>query len=1239
MASQFVDLPLEGGSGSAGITSINGDTSAAQIIAAGSGISVASAGGTTTITNTGGGGGSGTVTSVSVVSANGLAGTVATATTTPAITLRTSITGILQGNGTAISAATIGNFTDVGTDGIVVTGGTNAVLGSGTSIAQHVADSTHNGYLLSSDWVTFNSKQPALTIGNLTDVGTDGIVVTGGTGAVIGSGTSIAQHVADSTHNGYLSSTDWVTFNAKQSALTIGNLTDVGTDGITITGGTGSVIGSGTSISQHVADSTHNGYLSSADWVTFNAKQSTALTAAHIFVGNGSNIATDVAMSGDISINNTGVTAYAGTVPINKGGTGQVTANAALNALLPNQATHSGEFLTTNGTNTSWSAVSGSGTVTSVAMTVPSFLSVAGSPITTSGTLALTLANESANTIFAGPSTGSPAAPTFRSLVAADIPALPYASSTLTSAHIFVGNVSNVATDVAMSGDISINNAGATAYAGTVPINKGGSGQTTANAALNAFLPTQSGHSGEFLTTNGTNSSWASAGGGGSIPSVYKSLVLSDVPNGYWRLGETSGTTMADSSTSAQNGTYVNSPTLGVSGAIASDYNTGVKFDGFTSQVGSVPDNSIYDFDSVPFSGECWIRFTLPTHDDGVLLIDKIHAGGQGWAFMVGSFNGVFTGIGNSFIGLFLGDTLGDYTFVNGSTNVRDGNWHHVAFTSDGSSLAAGINLYVDGIAETINVYNAGSPSGYTNTDPLLIGGPVFASATTFCELDEAAVYASELDGVIAFAERVAAAGVHQGIPGRVAYSNGPQNAAGAPNLYYDYEDGRLGIGISNPKYPLAIEPEGSGGGFAFGFAISDNAQLFAASGTPVNNVILGNYDKNTGTADAALFIGTNDAPASNPLGLKISTTGNATAGSRSVTLESLEIGLTQRAMQINPGGGDVLIGGGGSIITIPSASTGTIILNTLTYPAADGTAGQFLMTNGSAALSFSGVAAGSSGEIQYNSGSGNTLASSSSFAIAAGVLGVNLGVTTNQVATDNVWVSSGAGALTNPSGKADTYVLSVVSGVPTWTSPTIIPSGTGSPNQIAYWSDGTHLEASATWIIRATSDGFLLPSATNAYDIGEAGTYVRASYVKEYHISGAANSRALTTDSSGIITESTVTDASLKYLFNADPLTQVSIIDNSTANIFTYAFATYGNFIIDYSLYVNSGIAQSGTIKILAIDGVSSISNTFISVGAPIAISFAAPISGGDVSLEYTVSGMGINANFLYEVRKWQII
>ncbi len=70
--------------------------------------------------------GGGTVTTVSVVSANGLAGTVANATTTPAITLSTSITGVLKGNGTAISAAVSG------TDYAPATSGTSILYGNGS---------------------------------------------------------------------------------------------------------------------------------------------------------------------------------------------------------------------------------------------------------------------------------------------------------------------------------------------------------------------------------------------------------------------------------------------------------------------------------------------------------------------------------------------------------------------------------------------------------------------------------------------------------------------------------------------------------------------------------------------------------------------------------------------------------------------------------------------------------------------------------------------------------------------------------------------------------------------------------------------------------------------------------------------------------------------------------------------------------------------------------------------------
>lgn len=49
---------------------------------------------------------------------------------------------------------------------------------------------------------------------------------------------------------------------------------------------------------------------------------------------------------------------------------------------------------------------------------------------------------------------------------------------------------------------------------GPLPISQGGTGQTTAPTAINALLPTQAGQSGKYLTTNGTNVSWATTGGG-----------------------------------------------------------------------------------------------------------------------------------------------------------------------------------------------------------------------------------------------------------------------------------------------------------------------------------------------------------------------------------------------------------------------------------------------------------------------------------------------------------------------------------------------------------------------------------------------------------------------------------------------------------------------------------------------------------------------------------------------------
>lgn len=64
------------------------------------------------------------------------------------------------------------------------------------------------------------------------------------------------------------------------------------------------------------------------------------------------------------------------------------------------------------------------GTVQSVGLSLPSIFTVSNSPVTTTGTLTGTLNTQTANTVFAGPVSGGAVAPTFRALVAADVPNL-----------------------------------------------------------------------------------------------------------------------------------------------------------------------------------------------------------------------------------------------------------------------------------------------------------------------------------------------------------------------------------------------------------------------------------------------------------------------------------------------------------------------------------------------------------------------------------------------------------------------------------------------------------------------------------------------------------------------------------------------------------------------------------------------------------------------------------------------
>jgi len=197
----------------------------ATTLTPGSGVSITNAAGAITISATGSGG---TVTSVSVVSANGFAGTVATSTTTPAITLSTSVNGIIKGNGTALSAAVaatdyVAPSAYASANGLTMS--TSRLLGrttASTGAAEEI--SVAGGLTLSGGVLTGAS-------GTVTSVtGTSPVVSSGGTTP------AISMPAATTSVNGYLTSTDWTTFNNKGSG-TVTSVSGTGTvNGITLTG-------------------------------------------------------------------------------------------------------------------------------------------------------------------------------------------------------------------------------------------------------------------------------------------------------------------------------------------------------------------------------------------------------------------------------------------------------------------------------------------------------------------------------------------------------------------------------------------------------------------------------------------------------------------------------------------------------------------------------------------------------------------------------------------------------------------------------------------------------------------------------------------------------------------------------------------------------------------------------------------------------------------------------------------
>lgn len=193
----------------------------------------------------------------------------------------------------------------------------------------------------------------------------------------------------------------------------------------------------------------------------------------------------------------TGAITLGGTLAVASGGTG--TATPALVA---------GTNVTITGTwpNQTINSSAGSGTVTSVAATVPAFLSVTGSPITTSGTLAISYSGTALPIANGG--TGQTTAP-------AAITAL---TGTQTSGYYLRSDGTNSALAAIVAADVPTLNQNTTGTAanvtGTVAVANGGTGATTAGGARTSLGAAASGANTDITSvalTTGTISTAPSA--------------------------------------------------------------------------------------------------------------------------------------------------------------------------------------------------------------------------------------------------------------------------------------------------------------------------------------------------------------------------------------------------------------------------------------------------------------------------------------------------------------------------------------------------------------------------------------------------------------------------------------------------------------------------------------------------------------------------------------------------------
>jgi hypothetical protein len=228
-------------------------------------------GGTGAATLTGYVKGSGTsaLTAASTIPTTDLSGTITNAQlANSAITINGTSTSL----GGSISVGTVTSVAATAGTGISITG--SPITGSGTLTVTNTAPD-QTVVLTAGTGISTSGTYPNFTITNTSPSSGGTVTSVTGTSPVVSSGgntPAISMPAATSSVNGYLTSADWTTFNGKQPAGTY--VTSVAaTSPVTSSGGTTPTI------AMPAATTSVSGYLTSTDWNTFNNKGSGTVTS------------------------------------------------------------------------------------------------------------------------------------------------------------------------------------------------------------------------------------------------------------------------------------------------------------------------------------------------------------------------------------------------------------------------------------------------------------------------------------------------------------------------------------------------------------------------------------------------------------------------------------------------------------------------------------------------------------------------------------------------------------------------------------------------------------------------------------------------------------------------------------------------------------------------------------------------------------------------------------------------